>query len=147
MIIKMAGMNLKIFLSLVIVLFIYSCIREGYEITTVRYELGTLDEVDIEFYKTFVDTNDVRFVDLKWLAELDAANPLFEYSESDFGSVNVAQLIRVDSVVITLNRDRRIIYRDTLIGNDFFNDSYYERESNTFTKTFTNEDYENADPI
>lgn len=124
-----------------------SCIREGNEVTTVRYELGTLDEVDIEFYTVFDDVNNVRSVDLKWLAELDAANPLFEYSESDFGSVNVAQLIRVDSVVITLDGDRRIIYRDTLIGNDFFNDEYYQKDGNTFTKTFSSEDYENADPI
>jgi hypothetical protein len=137
----------NILLLIIIICSLNSCIREGFETTSVKYDLGTLDNVNIEFYKTFIDTNDVRTVDLKWFAELDAENPLFEYSESGFSSVSIAQLLRVDSVVVTFNGDRKTVYLDAPINNSFLREFYYIRSGNTFTKTFTNEDYENADPI
>jgi hypothetical protein len=116
-------------------------------VTTVKYELGTLDEVDIEFYSVFVDDDNMRFITLIRQTELNATNRIYEYSESDFGPVNVGHLIGSDSVVVTLNNDRRIIYLRILSDDSIFNDDYYQKRGNTFTKTFTNEDYENADPI
>ena len=78
---------------------------------------------------------------------LDESDRFLSFSAALLGNGSINQVLNTDSVVVTLNRDRRIISSVRTDSYPILRSSFYNRSGNTFKKTFTQEDYNNAEPF
>lgn len=122
---------------------------------TVVYNKGNFDTVEMEFY-TRINRSDLvnRIYRLEETVLLDEFQNQFEKNESRLGSgpVSANFVIASDSVVIVIDNERRLSFpngSEPLNSEEntlFFQNEYYEVSgSTTYTKTFTQQDYEDAE--
>jgi hypothetical protein len=138
---------MKNFILILIILAVPSCVREENITSTLVFNLGDLDSIEIQIFNdTSVDEG--LQLELTQQILLNEGNVMYITTDTDFSVLTPVNLINADSVSVIFNDDKQSGYlardRDR---NLFFLSSYYIRQGNTFTKTFTIEDYENADPI
>ncbi|ARN76587.1 hypothetical protein BST97_00405 [Nonlabens spongiae] len=145
----------RVLQSLLIFPFLISCDEfiEG----TVIYNKGNFDTVEMQFY-TRINRSDLesRVYRLEETALLDEFQDKFEKNESRLGSGQVSAnfVIDSDSVVIIFNNERRFSFPNgseplnSAENTLFFQNEYYEISGSTiYTKTFTQQDYEDAEEI
>ncbi|MGB3591219.1 MAG: hypothetical protein WBA16_05975 [Nonlabens sp.] len=112
----------------------------------VRYELGSVNSVTIELY----DSVDFSFLEYRLLSsyELSSLNPAIVFEARNLGAVGISETLRSDSIVITINGDRRITSQAFRDPSPLFLTEFYQNPGgDIYIKTFTQEDYENADPF
>ena len=148
--------SLRYLLPLITVLSLSSCdpTIKG----TLIFEKGTMETVTIEFYEnTNRGSDSVRFYRLEETVELDEVQPIYERQDSRLGSgtVGLGEIIASDSVVFKFNNERSLSFpdgteprnmgRNILIYDEGWYDISGDNEDITYTKTFTQQDYEDAE--
>jgi hypothetical protein len=128
-----------------IIIIFSSCVPEEENNISVIFDLGELDTVQINLYDNLYsnipDSSITRVFNLSNLNR----NAVFTASVLGNGSPSMA--IRTDSVVIVLNGDRELTSGTRQQFDPVFSSSFYIRDGNAFAKFFTQEDYDNAEPI
>ncbi|MGB3591220.1 MAG: hypothetical protein WBA16_05980 [Nonlabens sp.] len=137
----------RIFYAIIIVLLVAtSCTYEDENEGVIRIELGQLDSLRLERYQSStIGLNDYQLIDEY---NLEPQSNALVIEQMKRGGIGISSIYNCDSIAIILNGDRRLtsqVFRDP--SPLFFEEFYQNPGGDIYIKTFTQEDYENADPF
>lgn len=141
----------RIFLGILILTFIHSCVREDEKTSCIKYINDTNYSIVIEIY----DGSRTSTVERRVKESIDTQSTGLFYSECVSRRVPFPPplFFDTDSIVVKFNNNRRSIsnYVDngdgtiTVLG--LLNRDNYVVDGTTYTYTFTQQDYDNAMPF
>ncbi len=135
--------NLRHILLLTI---IFSCVSEETSDYTIVYNKGELEHVEIRLFKSNF-TEPRSYTASRIIVLNENLNQVVFYAEGELAP-GFPDAIEADSLVIVLNENRFIASAVRGDPNPLFQTTFYERpQPNFLIKTFTQEDYDNAEPF